>query len=632
MRANRLCLVLLAGLAMSAVERTAAAAGGAPPEIYPFDQVRPGQKGYGLTTRSGSKPFRFEFEIIGINKNFLPQMDIILVKSDDPQMQLSGFWQGMSGSPLFLDGKLLCAFSYGFRFNKSAIGGCTPLHYMKGDAARMRRRHTEAALPPGAKPKAVGRSDAAAPGPVASWKEWTELAPQRTADSSLYAMSPPRQPWLLRAPLPAAHRSPPPAGPEGGGMVASAVPLALSGLTGSSFAEMEKALDGFPIQPLRAGGAGRPGEGPLQFELGAPIGVELLRGDMSGTGTCTVSYVDRDQVLACGHPMFEAGEIYAPVSSSEVHTIIPSQMSSFVVASPLRELGALIQDRQAMIAADTGLRTRMVPVDVDVAWSGKESAQFHVEVIDNRFFTGTFAGIAAMNAISRYLPDRDMATVLMESTVYVRGKKPLHFVDHLYADDGARSVIGGARGLRVLVPLLGNPFAPVVIERVEVKARLDFGTNFGEIESLRLPTTELTPGSRTFIEVHMTTYDGSKLVERVPFDVPAELKGSIIRLTVTAGDAAGVDAAPPQNLDQLLDAYRKLLPGNVFAVVVQTADEGAAVDGVLIHDLPSSAADKLYPAASSSRAEPYKVVSRQTYPSKRVLNGSQSILVKIAEE
>ncbi len=627
MRANALGLLLVAMAVLAAPDT--ATAGTQPPDIYPIEQVRAGQKGYGLTTRSGSKPFRFEFEIIGINKNFLPQMDIILVKSDDPQMQLSGFWQGMSGSPLFLDGKLLCAFSYGYRFNKVAIGGCTPIHYMKHDAARS-RRHPEAATTPG-RARRVGRGTAATPGPSASWKEWTALAPTRTADSSLHGMSPPRQPWLLRAPLPRARKAAP-ADPGDGSMTAAAVPLALSGMTGSSFGEMEKVLDGFPVQPMRAGGTGRPGEGPQQFELGAPIGIQLLRGDMSGTGTCTVSYVDRDQVLACGHPMFEAGEIYAPVSSSEVHTIIPSQMSSFVVASPLRELGALVQDRQATISALTGLRTRMVPVDVDVAWSGKESGKFHAEVIDNRFFTGTFAGIAAMNAISRYLPDRDHATVLMESTVYVRGKKPLHFVDHLYADDGARSVIGGARGLRVLIPLLGNPFAPVVIDRVEVKARLAFGTNFGEIESLRLPTAELAPGKRTWVEVHMTTYDGSKIVERVPFEVPTELRGAIVRVMVTAGDSAGVDAAPPRNLDELLAAYRKLLPGNVYAVVIQAADEGAAIDGQLIRDLPPSAADRLYPAATSGRSEPYKVVSRSTYPSKRVINGNQSILVKIADK
>jgi len=96
-------------------------------KLYPVSKVRRGQKGYGLTTMKGSTPERFTFEIIGVNKNFLPKMDIILVKSDDPKMQVTGFWQGMSGSPLFLDGKLLCAFSYGFRFNKRAIGGCTPI-------------------------------------------------------------------------------------------------------------------------------------------------------------------------------------------------------------------------------------------------------------------------------------------------------------------------------------------------------------------------------------------------------------------------------------------------------------------------------------------------------------------------
>ena len=88
----------------------------------------------------------------------------------------------------------------------------------------------------------------------------------------------------------------------------------------------------------------------------------------------------------------------------------------------------------------------------------------------------------------------------------------------------------------------------------------------------------------------------------------------------------------PNAHPSLLAAYRKLLPGNVYAVVIQAADEGAAIDGKLIRDLPSSAADKLYPAARGGRAEPYKVVTRSTYPSKRVLNGSQSILVKIAEE
>src|SRR6266540_2071594 len=91
------------------------------PDVYPLAKVKRGQKGYGLTVFQGTDPERFEYEVIGVVKNFLPRQDIVLVKSDDPKLQVSGFAQGMSGSPLYLDGKVMCAFSYGFRFNKIAM-------------------------------------------------------------------------------------------------------------------------------------------------------------------------------------------------------------------------------------------------------------------------------------------------------------------------------------------------------------------------------------------------------------------------------------------------------------------------------------------------------------------------------
>src|SRR5215470_13723615 len=110
----------------------------APPDTYPLSKVHRGQTGYGMTTFAGNTPERFTFEVVSVVHNFLPKQDIILVKSDDPKLAVSGFWQGMSGSPLYLDDKLVCAFSYGFRFNKVSLGGCTPIDYMKreGDAVR----------------------------------------------------------------------------------------------------------------------------------------------------------------------------------------------------------------------------------------------------------------------------------------------------------------------------------------------------------------------------------------------------------------------------------------------------------------------------------------------------------------
>jgi hypothetical protein len=307
-------------------------------------------------------------------------------------------------------------------------------------------------------------------------------------------------------------------------------------------------------------------------------------------------------------------------------------MSAFILSSPLRELGSLVQDRQSTISADVGVKTKMIPVDVAVvAGEGarREKGEFHVEVLNNRFFTGALAAITTMNAISLYLPDRDHVTATMHSKVKVKGYQPLEFTDYLYSSQGAMGVVDGARGLRVLVPLLMNPFAPVEVERVELKVDLRYDTNFGDIKNLRLPSRELEPGKKTYVDVELTRYDGKSVVDRVPFMVPASLAGSIIRLEVTAGDSAQLDAAPPETVDDLMKAFRKLLPGNVYAVTLFTADEGAAIDGKIIRDLPSSALDKLHTGASTPRVETYRAIARSTSRANRVINGKQSVLIKV---
>jgi hypothetical protein len=368
--------------------------------------------------------------------------------------------------------------------------------------------------------------------------------------------------------------------------------------------------------------------------MGGSIAVQLVRGDMSAAATGTVSYLEGDGVLAFGHPMFQAGELYAPVAAAEVHTVIPSAMSAFVMASPLRELGSLIQDRQSCIAADTGKKVRMVPIDLYIdAGEGKtaEKAEFHVEVLDNKFFTGGLAGLAAGNAASLYLPDRDHVTARLESKVWVKGYEPLAFTDYLYSATGASGIVDGARALRAIVPLLMNPFAPVEIERVEVRVKLTFDTNFGDIDRLRLPAGELAPGKPSWVDVELTRFDGKPVVDRVPFFVPAHLAGSIVQVEVTAGDAASLDAAPPQSLDDLVAALRKLLPGDVYAVTLYSADEGAAIDGTIVRDLPSSALDRLHPGAATRGVQAYKAIARSTSRAGRVVNGKQTILVKVAD-
>ena len=613
----------------------------ATPKVFPLSKVKRGQKGYGLTTIQGTVPERFGFEVIGITRNFLPKMDIILVKSDDPKLKVSGFWQGMSGSPLFIDEQLVCAFSYGFRFNKVAIGGCTPIQYMREEGFRSARRVREVATPrPGTGNSPTPLSGARRSGKkriirqsAATFDEWLRVVPDGDIGAALQRSGESRSPWLLGGPLPAVSEAVSGRDPEHG-LVASAVPLAMSGFSAPAFNEAKKILGQYPLAPMQAGGTGSSNQGPTSFTLGSAIAVQLIRGDMSAAATGTVSFVDGNGVLAFGHPMFQAGEIYAPVAAAEIHTVIPSAFSAFIVSSPLRELGALIQDRQSTIAADTGLKVRMIPVRISVTSSdGKksETETFNVEILDNRFFTGTFAAVAAMNAASLYLPDQDHVTVRVKSKIELQGHKPIRFTDYLYSPTGAGGAIRGSRGLRVLVPLLMNPFAPVEIDNIEIDIGVAYGTNYGEITAVRLPTAELEPGQRSYVDVELTRYDGQKLVDRVPFEVPSKLAGSIVKLEVSSGDAAALDAAPPKTLHDLLAALRKLLPGTVYAVTLHSAEQGAAIRGRLVRDLPASALDKLITSSTTTDMKIHKVMARSTYPAKRVLAGKQSVLVKIRD-
>jgi hypothetical protein len=164
---------------------------------------------------------------------------------------------------------------------------------------------------------------------------------------------------------------------------------------------------------------------------------------------------------------------------------------------------------------------------------------------------------------------------------------------------------------------------------VRVDVDLTFEANYGDIKEIKVPTGELRLG-RNMVHVLMSTWDGKDIVEEVPVDVPASLAGGIVQLEITAGDSAKLDAAPPTDLRSLLAAFRKLLPGNVWAATLYPADEGVALEGKLVKDLPASAMDKLHPQSHTQRAQTYKPILRTVAPAKRVVNGTASMLVRVS--
>ena len=603
-----------------------------PPETYPLSKVHRGQTGYGITTMAGQTPERFTFEVVSVVHNFLPKQDIILVKTDDPKITPSGFWHGMSGSPLYIDDKLVCAFSYAWPFSKTPIGGCTPIEYMKRDGEAIRR-----SSPIQASGGGTGAVQTVAPA-AATLEDWRRLTPRVDVADAFAALGPLNKSWLASAPLPRPVSRP---GPIEGDVVQASIPLSISGFSAPAFGDLTKIFADSNLVPMRAGGASSAGPtegGPQKFVMGGPISVELVRGDFAINGTGTVSYIDGNKLLAFGHPMFQTGESYAPVATASVHTVIPSAQSAFVMATAMTEAGSLVQDRQSSIMADTNLRAPMIPVDITIATAAgthKGGGAFHVEVLSNKFLTPSLTGAAIANAINYYLPDRADVTAKVESTLVIKvpGQTgeiaPIRFVDYMYANDGAGSVMAGIRGLRALVPLMLNPYAPLQIERLDIKVDLTFESNFGEVKELSVPTADLIAGERNLLHVRMSTWDGRDIYDDVPLDVPLSAAGSIVQVELSSGDSAKLDAAPPVDLPSLLAIVRKLLPGDVWAATMYPADEGVAVEGKLVRDLPASALDKLHPQSHTQRAQPYRPIARTLSPARRVIAGGTSMLVRV---
>jgi len=630
--------VLAAGiLAAVAAPRLAAAD---KPELLPLSKVKKGLKGYAMVTFSGSTPERVEFEVVGIMKKFRPGLDIIMIKSDDPKLEIPGIWHGMSGSPIYFDGKMACAVSYGWSFTKTTLGGCTPIEAMVKEGLETPVRGDDDVVPASGKSKRKAKKAKKAktasygilPTQVATVDDWAALTASGTLDDAMASVGKPREDWLLSVPRPPA---PDVATPSDDGLTMSAVPLAAAGFTAGAYAKLEQLFDGFGLDPMNAGGTGGPDpDGPTTFVMGGPIGVQLLRGDMSFAGFGTVTYVDGKDVLAFGHPMFQTGETYLPVTTAEVIGVVPSAASAFVQSVALNEAGSLVLDRLTMIRADTSLRHPMIPVDIYLnSKIGKteEKAEFHVEVWNNKFWTAALANAAVGNAVDVYMPDRADATAKIDSKLKVKGYDELHFVDYLYANDGAASVAGGARGLRAIIPILFNPWSPAEIEKLEITIDLSFTTDYGDIVEVRMPAGELVPGETAQLEVVLESFDHKKMVDTVPVEIPRSLAGQIVTLEVVSGDGARLDVAPPTNLKTLVAAIRKLLPGDVYAVTIYAADEGEAVDGIAVRDLPASAHDKLHPQTSTQRAESYRPLFRTTSPATRVINGSAVVTVRIAD-
>lgn len=596
------CLALFFGVSLAAGGIASKAAHPGTDGTIDVSEIRPGMTGYGLTAFSGSTPERFGVTVIDIVPNFIPRQSVILIRCDHPITDHAGVIGGMSGSPIYFGDRLAGALGYGWRFNKDPVAAVTPIADMR---ALWQRRLRGSAT-------------------TLSQREFAQrISVLPTALANASTIEPAPVPW----PAPLSHRA-----HDHTSLLPVQTPVALSGFSGHAQQLLEDALTPFGMLPMQGGGAGPNGsaQAPQGFVPGSPVGVQLIRGDLSATAIGTVTDVFGPALLAFGHPMMNMGETYLPITTAHIHTVISSVMRSNKLGSPLHEAGSLIQDRQAAIAGRTDIRAPVVPVEITIDTGAAENTEtFRVSVAAHSLLTHRLIHSAALAALRLAVADARDVTVEAEGTLIIKGRAPLHLRDASVSRGGAVPLFPQLVPAAITGAVLANPFEPVEIESLQLRFTVRDGLRFATIREVTTATPEPCAGDTINLYVRLQSFGGEERLVTLPFQVPRHAENQRLQITVAGGNSIAPPMAPPENLDDFLANVRRFYPSR--ALVVQTAAPtgSIAMRGALLQNLPGSTLHSLKGVAKTEAPKSHNVSQVDIVPSHDIIAGKETITLTV---
>ncbi len=589
-----------------------ASLGAAPRTVrtMPVGEVRAGMRGYGLTVFQGTQPERFDVEVIGVLNNFRPDQDLVLIRTPHPLLDHAGSVAGMSGSPIFLDDRMVGAYAYGWPFGKDPIAGVTPIANMLAELHRPRRLGTFPLYSP--VPVTAARARDRPPADPFLGQERRD---------AFYALS--------RAAPSRAHRP--------GTLQPAATPLFVAGMSPAVAETLANRLAPLGLEVVEAGGAAgnAPPEGPTAFENGSSIAVQLLRGDVQATGVGTVTYVDGTRAVAFGHPMLGAGELSLPTATSRVLHVLASERASFKMAVALRPLGALVHDRQSAVVIDTDTKPSTIPVTLHIRGiPDLVRDTWRVEAVSHRLLTPSLVLSAVASALDASLNDRADMMFRATSTVTLAGHGPQRVVDEGYTTQGVAdpSALSRLRLFDLLEAAYANPFGEAAIERVTIDFEARFGREVTELLGAQLASDEIDPGTAARIVLTLRHYGGRVEQRVVEFPIPDAWAGETVDLTLTPGGGVNVERPDPTSLHDILEIIKTGYPTTSLVLSQQRQGRGLSVLGQVVRNLPGAALDTLSPAQDTGRGTVFMTQTRLLLPMGRVMTGTAKLTLTIRKE
>ena len=470
-----------------------------PPAIMPLDQIHEGMRGTALTVFQGVKPESMDVEVLGVMHNVNgPRGDIILVRLHGTKPEYTGVVAGMSGSPVYFDGKLAGALAFRIgEFSKEPIAGVTPIEEML-------------------EINALDRRPAPAPAPMRA-----SLAEQ---SGTTQTASPGENPAL-------------PAQNYSNYLKPIETPLVFNGFSDETLQRYASQFAAAGIVPVMGIGSRSDRKQPEPIEAGSAVSAVLVRGDMDIAATCTVTYVDPQRLLACGHPLLQFGEVDLPMTKATVLATLPSPLNAFKIVNTTETVGAFVQDRQNGIMGVPGRESKMIPVTVALH-SGPATKEFHYEVLNNARLSPLAMMATVFNALHGTNEYGEDITYRMNGVLSVKGY-PDVTLRNMFApqDNGqpAAALAAASIGER-FGRIYSNPFDAPDVQGVRLDFDLVRERRSARLEAARTDMTEARPGDQIMVETVIRPYRGERLVRQIPIRIPTSTSKGTLRILVSDGD------------------------------------------------------------------------------------------------
>jgi hypothetical protein len=567
------------------------------------DQIHAGMRGVAYTVFEGVKPEPMDVEVLGVLRNTNgPKGDIILVRLHGTKVEYTGVVAGMSGSPVYLNGKLAGALAFRIgEFSKEPIAGVTPIASMLEINALDRSPSEEAAA---TKTSLTGTpSKMAGPGEPA-------VLPEMSSTQNFANYLKPIE-----------------------------APLVFNGFSEDAVRQFAPQFASAGIVPVMGAGSVSDAKQPEPLEPGSAVSAVLVRGDMDIEATCTVTYVDAQHLLACGHPLLQFGSVDLPMNKAQVLATLPSPLNAFKIVNTTEPAGVFVQDRHTGILGVFDKQPQMIPVTLTIN-GGAGAKQFHYEVLNNPRLSPVAIMATVFNALHGVNEYGEEITYRLSGSINVKGF-PEVLMKNMFspAENGQPAAMQAALSLgERFGRIYDNPYNAPAIKSVNLEFDLVRERRWARLESARTDVTEARPGDEIVVETVLAPYRGERIVQQIPVKIPTSASKGTLRILVCDGDTLDhVGHGNPAfgrklDLASTISLLNKEHSNNRLYVSLLEADPEARVADKVMPTLPLSVMNVM----DGMRGNQEMIVSNEsnvdetaTAPLDYVVSGAQLLAVTV---